>query len=338
MSNMLKEALASAETVAAQLTDTSRVEALAAKLAQVPRHVALTVARGSSDHAASYFASLTMSRLGVPVASLPMSVATLQQAPLQVRDQLALAFSQSGKSPDLVGTMQALRQAGALTVAAVNAPASPLADACEWHLPLVAGPELSVAATKSYIAMLSISAQLVAHWQNDAELLAALKTLPDALQTAGKLDWSKAVDELCGVERMIVIGRGLGLAIAQEAALKLKETSGIQAEAFSSAEVRHGPMELIDRDYPLLVFAPRGPEQAGLLQLARDMRARGARVLLAAPADVQEASLPLATTAHAALDPIAAILSFYVMAAGLAAARGRNPDAPRHLNKVTETH
>jgi glucosamine--fructose-6-phosphate aminotransferase (isomerizing) len=335
---MLKEALASAETVAAQLADTSRVEALAAKLAQQPRHVALTVARGSSDHAASYFASLTMSRLGVPVASLPMSVATLQQAPLQVRDQLALAFSQSGKSPDLVGTMEALRKAGALTVAAVNAPNSPLADACEFHLPLMAGPELSVAATKSYIAMLSISAQLVAHWQKDDALLGALNTLPDALQSAGKLDWSKAVDELRGIERMIVIGRGLGLAIAQEAALKLKETSGIQAEAFSSAEVRHGPMELIDRDYPLLVFAPRGPEQAGLLQLARDMQARGARVLLAAPGDVSEATLPLATTAHAALDPIAAILSFYVMAAGLAAARGRNPDAPRHLNKVTETH
>ncbi|WP_248556051.1 SIS domain-containing protein [Paraburkholderia terrae] len=335
---MLKEALASADVVAAQLNDTSRVEALAARLAQEPRHVALTVARGSSDHAASYFASLTMSRVGLPVASLPMSVATLQQAPLQVRNQLALGFSQSGKSPDLVGTMQALREAGALTVAAVNVPGSPLEDACEFYLPLLAGPELSVAATKSYIAMLSVSAQLVAHWQKDAALLDGLKSLPDALRRAGALDWSKAVDELRGAERMIVIGRGLGLAIAQEAALKLKETSGIQAEAFSSAEVRHGPMELIDRDYPLLVFAPRGPEQAGLLQLARDMQARGARVLLAAPDDVPEATLPLVSTAHAALDPIAAILSFYVMAAGLAAARGRNPDAPRHLMKVTETH
>jgi glutamine---fructose-6-phosphate transaminase (isomerizing) len=335
---MLDEALASADVVAAQLADTSRVEALARKLAEFPRHVALTVARGSSDHAASYFASLTMSRLGVPVASLPMSVATLQQAPLQVRDQVALAFSQSGKSPDLVGTMVALRDAGALTIAAVNAPSSPLADACEFHLPLLAGPELSVAATKSYIAMLALSAQLVAHWQRDAALLNALNTLPDALRQAGALDWNKAVEALRGVERMIVIGRGLGLAIAQEAALKLKETSGIQAEAFSSAEVRHGPMELIDRDYPLLVFAPRGPEQAGLIQLARDMQARGAQVLLAAPADVPEATLPLVSTDHPALDPVAAILSFYVMADGLAAARGRNPDAPRHLNKVTETH
>jgi glucosamine--fructose-6-phosphate aminotransferase (isomerizing) len=249
-----------------------------------------------------------------------------------------VAFSQSGKSPDLVGTMQALRQAGAFTVAAVNAPNSPLADACEWHLPLLAGAELSVAATKSYIAMLSLSAIVIAHVQKDIELLNALDTLPDALRAAGKLDWSHAINELKAVDRMFVIGRGLGLAIAQEAALKFKETSGIQAEAFSSAEVRHGPMEIIDSGYPLLVFALRGPEQEGLLKLARDMKARGARVLLAAPADVAEANLPLALTDHPALDPIAAILSFYVMAAGLAAARGRNPDAPRHLNKVTETH
>jgi glucosamine--fructose-6-phosphate aminotransferase (isomerizing) len=335
---MLDEALASADVVEAQLADTSHIEALAARLAEEPRHVALTVARGSSDHAASYFAGLTMSRVGVPVASLPMSVATLQQAPLRVKGQLAVAFSQSGKSPDLVGTMQALREAGAFTVAAVNAPNSPLASACEWHLPLLAGAELSVAATKSYIAMLSLSAIVIAHVQKDSELLAALRTLPDALRAAGRLDWSHAIAELKDVDRMFVIGRGLGLAIAQEAALKFKETSGIQAEAFSSAEVRHGPMELIDSGYPLLVFALRGPEQEGLLKLARDMRARGARVLLAAPPDIAEATLPLATTDHPALDPIAAILSFYVMAAGLAAARGRNPDAPRHLNKVTETH
>jgi glutamine---fructose-6-phosphate transaminase (isomerizing) len=339
---MLNEALASAEVVAAQLADTTGVEALASQLADTPCHVALTVARGSSDHAASYFASLTMSRIGLPVASLPMSVATLQQAPLRVRGQLALAFSQSGKSPDLVGTMSALRAAGALTVAAVNVADSPLQQACDRYLPLAAGPELSVAATKSYIAMLSISAQLVAHWQRDAALLDALAGLPEALHGAGRLDWSKAVDALRGVEQMIVIGRGLGLAIAQEAALKLKETSGIQAEAFSSAEVRHGPMELINRDYPLLVFAPSGPEQAGLLQLARDMRSRGANVLLAAPKDVRDVpadlTLPLVSTDSPALDPIAAILSFYVMAADLAAARGRNPDAPRHLNKVTETH
>ncbi len=338
MSNMLNEALSSPEVVTAQLADNAHLAALAEKLARQRPHVALTVARGSSDHAASYFASLAMSRLGVPVASLPMSVATLQQAPLQVKGELALAFSQSGRSPDLVGTMTALRAAGARTVSLVNAPDSPLAAACEWNLPLRAGPELSVAATKSYIAMLSLSAQLVALWQGDDSLSHALNQLPQALHQAGRLDWSPAVEQLREVKRMLVIGRGAGLAIAQEAALKLKETSGIQAEAFSSAEVRHGPMELIDRDYPLLVFAPRGPEQAGLIQFARDMQERGARVLLAAPPEVEHATLPLCNTADPALDPIAAILTFYVMAACLATVRGRNPDTPRHLSKVTETH
>lgn len=338
MSNMLNEALSAPAVVAAQFADTARVEALAALLSSREGHVALTVARGSSDHAASYFGSLVMGRIGLPVASLPMSVATLQQAPLRVQGQLALAFSQSGRSPDLVGTMQVLREAGALTVSAVNAPASPLADACEWHLPLAAGPELSVAATKSYIAMLAMSAQLVGFWQRDGGLIDALRGLPDALDAASRLDWSTAIPSLRDAERMIVIGRGPGLAIAQEAALKLKETSGIQAEAFSSAEVRHGPMELIGRDYPLLVFAPGGPEQSSLLQLARDMRKRGARVWLAAPSSIADADLPLTVTAHEALDPIAAILPFYVMAAALADARGRNPDMPRHLNKITETH
>jgi len=335
---MLDEALASAGVVAQQLAQTSAVEALARRLGDTPRQVVLTVARGSSDHAASYFAALTMGRIGIPVASLPTSIATLQQAPLRVRDQFALAFSQSGRSPDLVATMRALRDAGALTAAAVNMPDSPLADAAGIELPLRAGPELSVAATKSYIAMLALSAQLVAFWQRDAAFVAALRALPDALERAGRLDWSIAVDELADVSQMIVIGRGAGLAIAQEAALKLKETSGIQAEAFSSAEVRHGPMELIGRDYPLLVFAPRGPEQAGLLEFARDMKRRGASVLLAAPPDLADALLPLVPTADPALDPIAAILTFYVMAAALAAARGRNPDEPRYLNKITETH
>ncbi|WP_224042033.1 SIS domain-containing protein [Paraburkholderia unamae] len=334
---MLEEALAAPAVVAAQLADPSRVEALAALLTERAPQVALTVARGSSDHAASYFASLAMNWLGVPVASLPMSVATLRRAPLRVGGQLALAFSQSGRSPDLVGAMGALREAGALTVAAVNAPDSPLAAACEWQLPLAAGPELSVAATKSYVAMLALSAQLVAAWSRERALNEALATLPAALHAACELDWHSAIDALCEADRMIVIGRGPGLAIAQEAALKLKETSGIQAEAFSGAEVRHGPMELIDRAYPLLVFAPRGPEQDGLLQLAHDMRERGARVLLAAPPAVAGANLPLLETGHEALDPIAAILPFYVMAAGLAAARGRNPDTPRHLNKVTQT-
>ncbi|CRI55582.1 SIS domain-containing protein [Pseudomonas sp. CCOS 191] len=337
-SRMLEEARSCADVVERQNQALDpRLETLCEQLRRLDPQVALTVARGSSDHAASYFAYVAMQQLGLPVASLPMSVVTLQQAPLRVRGQVALGFSQSGQSPDLVDSLRRLNQCGATTVSLVNAEGSPLEQACQHHLPLGAGPELSVAATKSFVATLSASARLVAHWGQDRALLTAGLALPAQLREAAAQDWSPALDTLRDAERLMVIGRGAGFAIAQEAALKLKETSVIQAEAFSSAEVRHGPMALIDAQYPLLVFAPRGVEQAGLLQLAADMRQRGAHVLLAAPADIAGRDLTLSCAEHPALDPLLAIQSFYVMAAALAEARGLDPDQPRHLSKVTCT-
>ncbi|MCI0994709.1 SIS domain-containing protein [Pseudomonas corrugata] len=338
-SKMLEEALAACEAVERQLQQLDpALQEIAGRLRRQPPQVAMTIARGSSDHAASYFAYLTMQQLGLPVASLPMSVVTMQQAPLKVSGQVAFGFSQSGQSPDLVNSLRLLRKRGALSVALVNALDSPLEAACEFSVPLCAGVESSVAATKSFIATLSASARLVAQWKDDAELLEAGSALPEGLREAARQDWSTAVEALRNCQRLMVIGRGAGFAIAQEAALKFKETSAIQAEAFSSAEVRHGPMALIDENYPLLVLAPRGAEQAGVLSLAADMRQRGARVLLAAPDDIAERDLTLTRAEHPALDPILAIQSFYGMAAHLSVARGLNPDQPRHLSKVTRTH
>ncbi|WP_422776328.1 SIS domain-containing protein [Pseudomonas mediterranea] len=338
-SKMLEEALAACEAVERQLQQLDpALQEIAGRLRRQPPQVAMTIARGSSDHAASYFAYLTMQQLGLPVASLPMSVVTMQQAPLKVSGQVAFGFSQSGQSPDLVNSLRLLRKRGALSVALVNALDSPLEAACEFSVPLCAGVESSVAATKSFIATLSASARLVAQWKDDVELLEAGSALPEGLREAARQDWSAAVEALRSCQRLMVIGRGAGFAIAQEAALKFKETSAIQAEAFSSAEVRHGPMALIDENYPLLVFAPRGAEQAGVLSLAADMRQRGARVLLAAPDDIAERDLTLTRAEHPALDPILAIQSFYGMAAHLSVARGLNPDQPRHLSKVTRTH
>ncbi|WP_213879042.1 SIS domain-containing protein [Pseudomonas sp. dw_358] len=335
---MLEEALTSGEGVRRQLTQLEPLlSVLGERLRERPPQVVLTVARGSSDHAASYFAYLTTQLTGVPVASLPMSVATLHDSPLKVEGQPALAFSQSGQSPDLVSTMTRLRERGALSIALVNAQGSPLEQACEYRLPLAAGAESSVAATKSFICTLSASARLVAHWQRNEALLQAGQTLPDDLFAAARQDWSEAIEALRDCQRLMVIGRGLGFAVAQEAALKFKETSALQAEAFSSAEVRHGPMALVEQDYPLLIFALRGAEQASLLALAADMRERGAKVLLAAPDDIAERDLTLSCAGHPALDPILAIQSFYVMAAGLAQAKGLDPDQPRHLSKVTRT-
>jgi glucosamine--fructose-6-phosphate aminotransferase (isomerizing) len=306
-------------------------------LRRKPPSSLLTIARGSSDHAAHYAAYLIMARLGRLVTSMPMSLVTLYQSEIRSEGLGSFAFSQSGQSPDLVGPTQFFRARGAVTCAFVNDGASPLARAAEWLFPLHAGQETSVAATKSFIAQLVAGARLTAAWQDDSLLLSALDQLPQALEQACALDWSMALPVLQEADRLFVIGRGLGLPVAMEAALKFKETCGIQAEAFSGAEVQHGPMRLIEEGYPLLVFAPRGPAQAGLLELAQAMRGRGAHVLLAAPQGTPGANLPLVQSELPDLDPVCAIQSFYPMVEALARARGNDPDRPPHLKKVTRT-
>jgi glutamine---fructose-6-phosphate transaminase (isomerizing) len=338
MSRMLDEAREAPEAIARQLrADGERWRAFGERLRREPPASLLTIARGSSDHAAHYAAYFVMARLGRLVTSMPMSLITLYQSEIRCDGLASFAFSQSGQSPDVVGPTQYFRNCRALTCAFVNEAESPLARAAEWMFPLHAGKEASVAATKSFIAQLVVGARLVASWQDDAPLAGALQRLPAALERACQADWSPALETLAQADRLFVIGRGLGLPVAMEAALKFKETCGIQAEAFSGAEVQHGPMRLIDEGYPLLVFAPRGPAQAGLLELARAMRARGARVLLAAPAGVPEANLPLVESEVPELDAVCAIQSFYPMVEALARARGNDPDSPPHLKKVTRT-
>lgn len=337
-SRMLEEASHAPEAVARLLAaDAAAYASLGAGLREAPPHSLLTVARGSSDHAAHYMAYLIMARLGRLVTSLPMSLITLYQSRIVCDGLVSMAFSQSGQSPDLVAPTRFFRAGGARTVAFVNDAASPLAQASQWVFPLHAGAEQSVAATKSYIAQLVAGARVVASWQDDAELQRALSGLPLVLEHAAQQRWQPAIDALAGADKLFVIGRGTGLAIAMEAALKFKETCGIQAEAFSGAEVKHGPMALVEQGYPLLVFAPRGPAHHGLLALADEMRQRGARVLLAAPAGTPGAELPLTLSGTEDLDPIAAIQSFYPMVEALARARGLDPDRPRHLAKVTRT-
>ena len=336
---MLEEAISAAEHVSLQLSkDAERYAELGRKLRSTNFNTALTVARGSSDHAANYCAYLIMARLGRIVASLPMSLVTLYKSPLVTRDTLTIAISQSGQSPDVVEPIRYFRDGGATTVALVNDIDSPLAKAAEWAMPLHAGKEVSVAATKSFITSLVAGARLVAQWQNDPELTEGLAALPDALAIAARADWSAAIEVLAPARNIMVVGRGISFPIALESALKFKETSKLQAEAFSGAEIKHGPMALIDDGYPLLIFATRGPTQAGLVQLATEMRGRGANVLLAAPDDVAARDLTLPVAATPDLDPIVAVQAFYVMAAQLAEARGMDPDRPRHLSKVTKTN
>ena len=218
---MLIEAREASAAVATQLAHNDReYNDFGAFLRERNPGSLLTVARGSSDHAAHFMAYLIMARLGRLVTSLPMSLVTLYQSHIQCKGLVSMAFSQSGQSPDLVAPMRYFTQGGACTAAFVNDPNSPLAQASQWVFPLHAGAETSVAATKSFITQLVAGARVVAAWQQDLALHAALSALPGTLSRAANADWSVAVDVLRKVDRLFVIGRGTGLPVAMEAALK----------------------------------------------------------------------------------------------------------------------
>lgn len=337
---MQAETRAIPDVLARMLGDDRQVRELADHWRQVPPALVMTLARGSSAHAAEYVAHLLMRRLGMPSMAMPLSQSGLYASAFALAPTALLAFSQAGRSPDLVAATEHLASCGGLAAAVVNTASSPLAAVAERELLLAAGEERSVAATKSYVAMLMVGLQLTSELDRSAdasELKRSLDALPARMETALTQDWRLGVETLHAAERMLIVARGPSLAIAQEMALKLKETCGIQAEAFSSAEVRHGPMELIGPDYPLLVLAPNGPEQAGTLAFAEEMRARGARVLVVAPEGNRAADLTCVDAGHACLGPLPVIQSAYVMIEALARSRGRNPDTPTYLSKVTQT-
>ncbi|WP_343612767.1 SIS domain-containing protein [Novosphingobium sp.] len=302
---------------------------------------AATLARGSSDQAAGFAKFLLETRVGLPTVSHAPSIGSLYQATSKhFRDVPLIAISQSGRSPDLLAAAQDAKLRGAVVVAVVNDAASPLADLADIVIPVHAGTETSVAATKSFVCTLFALAHLAAEWSGDAELLAALTHAGPVLEQAAQADWSAAVPLLLAAEEMLVLGRGPTLTIAGEAALKLKETSSLHAEAFSSAEVAHGPMTLVGAGDPVLAFAPLDAAREGLKDRLADFAARGARVIAAGlPEDTASAELvlPFDADVHPIIGAIAQIQSFYGLANGLALARGCNPDNPPHLNKVTRT-
>jgi glucosamine--fructose-6-phosphate aminotransferase (isomerizing) len=310
---------------------------LAERLKLRPPRVVVTCARGSSAHAATFAKHLIERHLGIPVAAAAPNIATIYRQPLALRDQLFLAISQSGASDDLIEAARMARAAGGLTVALVNAATSPLAAACEIVLPIAAGPELSVAATKTFVASLAAVLRLTATWTDDGAMRRACDRLPERLAEAARLDWSEALGPLAGAQSLVAIGRGPTLAIAREAALKLKETCALHAEAFSSAEFRHGPIALVSRTYPMLVLAPTDEAAPGIAELVVDLRREGARVLVAEAGEQQPGRLPALVPEQPDADAICLIQSFYAFLIGLAQRRGTNVDHPRHLQKVTRT-
>lgn len=334
---MYREAAQAAGVVREQLyTNAESMRKLGAALRELSPRAVVTCARGSSDHAATFAKYLIETQTGVLTSSAAPSLSSIYDAATDLRGALFIAISQSGKSPDLLASVESAKASGACVVALCNTPDSPLSKTAHHAVDLCAGAETSVAATKSYIASLSAIVHLLASWTESVELLDALRLAPAQLDQAWSLDWSHAIPMLQPAVNLFVVGRGYGLGIAQEAALKFKETCGLHAEAFSAAEVQHGPMALVRAGFPVLAFSQSDDTREGIETVAREFAGRGASVLLAGRRTEGVIALPV-LAAHPVIEPMLMIQSFYRLATTLAIARGFNPDVPPHLRKVTET-
>jgi len=334
---MFREAAEASDVVRGQRArNVGTVAELGRTLRESTPRAVVTLARGSSDHAATFARYLIETRAGVLTSSASPSIGSIYDSTPNLAGTAVLAISQSGRSPDLLATAKSASAQGALLVAMVNDEQSPLAGMADFVIPLCAGSERSVAATKSFIASLAATMDLLAAWTGDPAIDSAVSDLPSKIAEAWELDWTVAVPELTATTSMFVIGRGHALGIAQEAALKLKETCGIQAEAFSAAEVRHGPMAVVRKNFPVLLFGQADESLQSVASLAEEFASHGARVVSAGVPGAPGIILPV-IPADPLIAPILQIASFYRFASALSVGRGLDPDRPAHLNKITET-
>jgi len=300
--------------------------------------VLVTVARGSSDHAAAYLKYAVELIAGVPVASVGPSVASVYRRPLRLAGGAAIGISQSGQSPDIVEMMRAAGEGGALSIAITNSEGAPISAASAHTLSLHAGPERSVAATKTFVASVVAGLALLAEWQQDADLRAAVAALPDAFAAALRCDWSALSDRMVRADRAFVLGRGPGFAIASEIALKFKETCDLHAESYSAAEVLHGPAALVKTRFPVLALGVDDAALPHVIDTAERLAAQEADVFLTGPWPAKGVTnLPAVPGGHPLTAPLVTVVSFYAFAEALARRRGLNPDTPPNLRKVTAT-
>ncbi len=310
-------------------------ETAAAIRAFKPR-VLVTIGRGSSDAVCEILGRVAGIQLGLLPASLPPALVTLNRAALHFEGALVIAVSQSGASPDLLESVAAARRGGALTIAITNAPASALAAACAHVIPAGAGTERSVAASKSVVLSLLQGLALIAETATPGGGAKALDGMPAALSRALATDWRNAVETLAA-PALFVVARGVAYGVAREAALKLKELCGQFAEAISGAEIMHGPKAALQPDTPILAFVPDDEAAASMQDTLTGLASLSRRIICLGqgPSGVQTIALPTPTAPY--LAPVLHLAAFYKLAIAIAQARGRSPDDPAHIQKVTLT-
>jgi glucosamine--fructose-6-phosphate aminotransferase (isomerizing) len=295
---------------------------------------AVICGRGSSGHVGMFLRYLIELNAGVLVSFAAPSVVTSYRRAHDMRQMLFVVISQSGRSPDLIASTEQARRSGALTVALVNDATSPVADAAELVVPIEAGLERSVAATKTVALSMLQSVRLVAHLTDDEGLLDGLAQLPRRFEAALSCDWSAWSSQLATARAAFVIARGYALGTAREIALKLNETMQLPAAGYSAAEFRHGPLAAVTAQTPVLALSSREDAARSVDDLLRDIAGRGRNAYAAGGAD---GTLPWIGDDHPACDAIAMLLPAYLAIERAARAQGFDPDRPASLVKVTET-
>lgn len=325
---------------AARLVDGSATALRKAGLAlraRNPAYVA-TIARGSSDHAAHFLKYAIELVARKPVASVGPSLASIYGVELDLSGAATIAISQSGKSPDIVAMAGAATRSGAESIALTNTIASPLAEASRHAVDIASGPELAVAATKSYVSSVLSGLILLAEWTGDEALTAALRDVPQHFARAVKIDWLPVLEaDLKDATSLYMLGRGPTLAIASEAALKFKETSGLHAEAYSAAEVLHGPVALVKPEFPVIAFAARDAAESSIASVADGLAEKRASVYATSALARKAGVLEFVSTGHPLTDALALVIPFYGFVEAWSRSLGFNPDKPEALKKVTET-
>ncbi len=343
MASLLEQEIQSQPAVVAHL-----LEQELAHLQRIAQHLppfeyVLIAARGSSDHAAIYAQYAWATLAGYPVALAAPSILTLYHATPRMSAALVVGISQSGQSPDIIAVLEEARKQGRPTLAITNDGSSPLAAMADHVIELHAGPERSVAATKTYTAELAVIAALAAIWSGQPQHLTDLQHLPDTMTATlqGSNDLAQRAERYRYMDHCAIMGRGYNYSTAFELALKLKELAYMNTAAYSSADFRHGPIATIDTGFPVILAMPAGMVLDDMLDLAGALQQRGAELIIISDAPqalaLAKSPLPLVESVPEWLSPLTAILPGQLLALHLTLAKGLDPDVPRGLQKVTRT-
>jgi glutamine---fructose-6-phosphate transaminase (isomerizing) len=303
----------------------------------------IIAARGTSDHAAVYGKYVLEMLTGIPVSLAAPSIFTMYGKSVQMGNSLVLGISQSGKAADVAEVIRAANAQGAVTAAITNFTDSPLAVEAQYHLFCDCGLERSVAATKTFTAQLYLISQLAAAWTCNEDFKRALAEVPEGL----KKTFEEAQDVETKVERYrfmkecFVLARGVNYAIALESALKIQETTYTRAKAFATSDFHHGPFAMIEKDMPVIVYAPEGPSLKDVTGMIQKLREHEAEIVIVSNkeelAQYSNCFLKIPKTDNDFISPFYNVAVAQMFACRLALAKGLNPDSPRGLNKVTIT-